>query len=568
MSKTIYQVLDRVMAKDLKGKNGRMSVANEDLGGIIMVANSLLKAANKAEKANDLVKETSLSQVTEAANLEPRIIIEESLKTHPMMGQFMMTLSNIFMGYYLQALQLTANVEAATPMGVLERLNPNRSGDTLIYTKAKGKLGMEEHQVMLSTGYVLPNFKKPATRFVALEAFDPVDAGFAMFYKGMGRYIDELEKEGETSPERIAKLRQDLKEMSDTNRQMANAKDDQLLARRLLDQQLELVEKAKESMAKVSEDSRQKVIELSRTEKQITEVNSKLRNIKDTPENQEMINQLKEELRQNEDKAQVLRENIETQRGLYDGLTKSLDERRKQVEQMQKDFVNAPIVDSQAVRTALKGLNEANNLAIGRWIEVTMSLQGRQVTVPVAVRMRPMFAATIIMRELVAYGDIKESWNERWARFKSGELSFKDWLLQSDRIRHQKKLVALDKNGVLMDMIKRRSQNFKAALASGQPSLGGASAMFIVSKETMDYVQALTGHNFDNAEIRELFFAANSAMVVVVIDDRWDRVTIYTRGVSVGSDYSTKDFAKFGKGDGPDIMEIFKAYQMGSAPRF
>ena len=72
----------------------------------------------------------------------------------------------------------------------------------------------------------------------------------------------------------------------------------------------------------------------------------------------------------------------------------------------------------------------------------------------------------------------------------------------------------------------------------------------------------------DEKFLRELFFAANSAMMVVVVDDRWDRVTTYTRGVSVGSDYSIRDFAKFGKGDGPDIMEIFKAYQMGSAPRF
>ena len=287
---------------------------------------------------------------------------------------------------------------------------------------------------------------------------------------------------------------------------------------------------------------------------------------KDAKERAERRKQTEKELERVENELNKKRQNLVG--NATEQLRRHLDTAKEQLAQMRANMPQGPKVSQQAMSQALKGLNEANNLAVGRWIQVTMTLQGHQVEIPVALRMRPMFAATIIMRELIAYGDIKESWSERWLRFKAGELSFKDWLLQSDRIRHQKKLVTLDKNGILMDMIKRRSKNFEAAVKSGQPSLGGASAMFIVSKDTMDYVQSVTGHNFDNEEIRELFFAANSAMMVVVVDDRWDRITTYTRGVSVGSDYSIRDFAKFGKGDGPDIMEIFKAYQMGSAPRF
>lgn len=498
MSKSIHQILNQVMAKNLKGANGRLSASAESLGGIMLVADQIIQASKAAGKKMDSTKEHSLSEVSSAANIEPRIIIEENLKTHPQMSAFMMTLSNVFMGYYLQSLSLTASVDAATPMGILDRLNPNR-GDVF----DPKKFGLEEHQYLLKNSYTLPNFKRKLPKWVATEAFKPATDALNNMVE---MYLKALEEEG-TAPEEIAALRE-------------------MFARYLSPEQQ--VDPDNIPAAKAN---------LERKEAE--------------------VKQIREALVQHAGNS-VAVEKLKT----------LLEQEEENLKQLKANMPKGPKVSQQAMSQALKGLNEANNLAVGRWIQVTLTLQGHEVEIPVALRMRPMFAATIIMRELIAYGDIKESWSERWLRFKAGELSFKDWLLQSDRIRHQKKLVTLDKNGILMDMIKRRSKNFEAAVKSGQPSLGGAAAMFIVSKDTMDYVQSVTGHNFDNEEIRELFFAANSAMMVVVVDDRWDRVTTYTRGVSVGSDYSIRDFAKFGKGDGPDIMEIFKAYQMGSAPRF
>lgn len=551
MSKSIHQILNQVMAKNLKGANGRLSASAESLGGIMLVADQIIQASKAAGKKMDSTKEHSLSEVSSAANIEPRIIIEENLKTHPQMSAFMMTLSNVFMGYYLQSLQLTGNVDAATPMGILDRLNPNR-GDVF----DPKKFGLEEHQYLLKNSYTLPNFKRKLPKWVATEAFKPV-AGAADFV--IEKYLKALEEEG-TPAEEINALREMFARYTSAEQQARNP-DDIRAAKEAVEQQERLIAELQTQVTKVEEASlHRKTEELKDLKAQRDALQN--RTGEDGYDKVQVDKELDELNKKIAEKEASLLNNTSTE------LKRQLDVAKEQLAQLKANMPQGPKVSQQAMSQALKGLNEANNLAVGRWIQVTLTLQGHQVEIPVALRMRPMFAATIIMRELIAYGDIKESWSERWLRFKAGELSFKDWLLQSDRIRHQKKLVTLDKNGILMDMIKRRSKNFEAAVKSGQPSLGGAAAMFIVSKDTMDYVQSVTGHNFDNEEIRELFFAANSAMMVVVVDDRWDRVTTYTRGVSVGSDYSIRDFAKFGKGDGPDIMEIFKAYQMGSAPRF
>ena len=551
MSKSIHQILNQVMAKNLKGANGRLSASAESLGGIMLVADQIIQASKAAGKKMDSTKEHSLSEVSSAANIEPRIIIEENLKAHPQMSAFMMTLSNVFMGYYLQSLQLTGNVDAATPMGILDRLNPNR-GDVF----DPKKFGLEEHQYLLKNSYTLPNFKRKLPKWVATEAFKPV-AGAADFV--IEKYLKALEEEG-TPAEEINALREMFARYTSAEQQARNP-DDIRAAKEAVEQQERLIAELQSQINTVEEASlHRKTEELKDLKAQRDALQN--RTGEDGYDKVQVDKELDELNKKIAEKEASLLNNTSTE------LKRQLDVAKEQLAQLKANMPQGPKVSQQAMSQALKGLNEANNLAVGRWIQVTLTLQGHQVEIPVALRMRPMFAATIIMRELIAYGDIKESWSERWLRFKAGELSFKDWLLQSDRIRHQKKLVTLDKNGILMDMIKRRSKNFEAAVKSGQPSLGGASAMFIASKDTMDYVQSVTGHNFDNEEIRELFFAANSAMMVVVVDDRWDRVTTYTRGVSVGSDYSIRDFAKFGKGDGPDIMEIFKAYQMGSAPRF
>lgn len=221
------------------------------------------------------------------------------------------------------------------------------------------------------------------------------------------------------------------------------------------------------------------------------------------------------------------------------------------------------------VSSGLKNIQEADNLAVGRLVQVKLTQNDQSYEVPVAVRVRPMFVPKPIMRELVALGDVKESWSERWHKMRSGEISFiSDWIFQSDVINHKRKLLALDKQGLYRELINRRKNNKLAALTSGHVSLGSASSFIIISAQTAREVELTTGQSLTNAAFRAKVFGENSAMMILIVDTEWERVVTYTRGINGGVDYSFKDFEGFGKGNGPDITEIMKAYALGNNPRF
>ena len=221
------------------------------------------------------------------------------------------------------------------------------------------------------------------------------------------------------------------------------------------------------------------------------------------------------------------------------------------------------------VSSGLKNIQEADNLAVGRLVQVKLTQNDQTYEVPVAVRVRPMFVPKPIMRELVALGDVKQSWSERWHKMRSGEISFiSDWIFQSDVINHKRKLLALDKQGLYRELINRRKNNKLAALTTGHVSLGSASSFIVISAQTAREVELSTGQSLTNADFRTKVFGENSAMMILIVDTEWERVITYTRGISGGVDYSFKDFEGFGKGNGPDITEIMKAYALGNNPRF
>ena len=55
-------------------------------------------------------------------------------------------------------------------------------------------------------------------------------------------------------------------------------------------------------------------------------------------------------------------------------------------------------------------------------------------------------------------------------------------------------------------------------------------------------------------------------MLLFVVDTEWEMVKIYHRGIEHPTRLTIKELKSAGKGNGPDIAEILKAYQLGRAP--
>ena len=429
---TLSQIVGKVQALQLKGKKYEV-VGMESVLSVTDSINAIGQAIDAYDTAKTLTGETSFSEFTRAANLEPRVMVEDTLKTLPQLPKFLMGLTNIYTAYYLQAISLTATINDVSVISILDKFNPNREASLSkllknINTAKKDKSSAYGKFSKESYAYVLPN------------------------YNNYGIVPVNMQKSLEAD---VAKL----------------------------------VEAKDEADA--------------------------------------------------EEKAKKAKEDLEKEKIHYN------------------------------VSSGLKNIQEADNLAVGRLVQVKLTQNDQSYEVPVAVRVRPMFVPKPIMRELVALGDVKESWSERWHKMRSGEISFiSDWIFQSDVINHKRKLLALDKQGLYRELINRRKNNKLAALTSGHVSLGSASSFIVISAQTAREVELTTGQSLTNAAFRTKVFGENSAMMILIIDTEWERVVTYTRGINGGVDYSFKDFEGFGKGNGPDITEIMKAYALGNNPRF
>lgn len=429
---TLSQIVGKVQALQLKGKKYEV-VGMESIISATDGINAIGNAIDAYDTAKTLTGETSFSEFTRAANLEPRVMVEDTLKTLPQLPKFLMGLTNIYTAYYLQAISLTATINDVSVISILDRFNPNRDASLSrllknINNARKDKSNLYAKFSKESYAYVLPN------------------------YKNYGIVPVNMQKALEAQAENLIPAE--------------NAKD------------------AKE---------------------------------------------IKEEIKQ----------------------------------ELEKERIN------YNVSSGLKNIQEADNLAVGRLVQVKLTQNEHTYEVPVAVRVRPMFVPKLIMRELVALGDVKQSWSERWHKMRSGEISFiSDWIFQSDVINHKRKLLALDKQGLYRELINRRKNNKLAALTTGHVSLGSASSFIVISAQTAKEVELTTGQSLTNAAFRAKVFGENSAMMIIIIDTEWERVVTYTRGINGGVDYSFKDFEGFGKGNGPDITEIMKAYALGNNPRF
>lgn len=429
---TLSQIVGKVQALQLKGKKYEV-VGMESVLSVTDSINAIGQAIDAYDTAKTLTGETSFSEFTRAANLEPRVMVEDTLKTLPQLPKFLMGLTNIYTAYYLQAISLTATINDVSVISILDKFNPNREASLSkllknINTAKKDKTSSYAKFSKESYAYVLPNYNNYGTVPVNMQKALEAD---------------------------VAKL----------------------------------VEAKDEADA--------------------------------------------------EEKAKKAKEDLEKEKMHYN------------------------------VSSGLKNIQEADNLAVGRLVQVKLTQNDQSYEVPVAVRVRPMFVPKPIMRELVALGDVKESWSERWHKMRSGEISFiSDWIFQSDVINHKRKLLALDKQGLYRELINRRKNNKLAALTSGHVSLGSASSFIVISAQTAREVELTTGQSLTNAAFRAKVFGENSAMMILIVDTEWERVVTYTRGINGGVDYSFKDFEGFGKGNGPDITEIMKAYALGNNPRF
>lgn len=247
--------------------------------------------------------------------------------------------------------------------------------------------------------------------------------------------------------------------------------------------------------------------------------------------------------------------------------------------------LEAPGKDSSKMIVGGKGkdpaevITDISNLSVGKLVNITItynkSVEGVKddsasaVTIPVNFRLMVSSVPNSTIAHLLAVHQDESSLVERFHAWRSGRISFiKDLIFCQDLIDEHKRAMIGDESGTMLEIMRRVNNSKKYGVITKNPSLVSASNLFVITEEIARDLEGKLGGRLTNFKTREQAFQNTYAMVIVVIDREWQRVTFYTRGIQSYTDMSYKELKSAGKDKGPDIMDILKSLNTGHTPVF
>lgn len=204
---------------------------------------------------------------------------------------------------------------------------------------------------------------------------------------------------------------------------------------------------------------------------------------------------------------------------------------------------------------------EVENLAVGKLLNVEIDGgDGKSAKLPVLIRLVPAVVPSEALTHIFTAGG-RDSWSHRFFLVSTGQLHFwRDFVLGQDMIDAHMKALMTDRSGVYKEINDRRRNNVSKAVTSGRVSLADASNVAIISSNTMKTTANTLYSRIDDMAVREKIFDNSYLLMLLVVDERWGRVTIYHRGVDLSSSYRLDDIKMAEKNKGTDITELFKMF--------
>jgi len=205
---------------------------------------------------------------------------------------------------------------------------------------------------------------------------------------------------------------------------------------------------------------------------------------------------------------------------------------------------------------------EVENLAVGKLLNVSITdpATKQSAKLPVLIRLVPAVVPSDALTHIFTAGG-RDSWSHRFFLVKTGQLTFwRDFVLGQDMIDAHMKALMTDRSGVYKEINDRRRNNISKAVLSNRLSLADASNVAIISSNTLKTTASQLYARMDDMSVREKIFDNSYLLMLLVVDVRWGRVTIYHRGIDLSSSYRLDDIKMAEKSKGSDITELFKMF--------
>lgn len=191
------------------------------------------------------------------------------------------------------------------------------------------------------------------------------------------------------------------------------------------------------------------------------------------------------------------------------------------------------------------------------------------VTVPVVIKLDTMVMNGDVIGGIATANADEITLGSRMRDAISGRISFiKDFILCSDLIKTQKKTMIKDTNGFYTQLLKRLNNSKIYSALSGNISMSGISAIYVMSEQDENEIQRKIGGRLTNKATRDIVFDNTSAMMLVVIDKEWERVSIHIRDIDGFSQNSFDSFKSSTDKNNNVLMDYMKAFSMNSPASF
>lgn len=219
-------------------------------------------------------------------------------------------------------------------------------------------------------------------------------------------------------------------------------------------------------------------------------------------------------------------------------------------------------------------IKDATALSVGRMYTIDISEGNHSASIPILIRLLTVQCKSDLLVHILSDGAKAKSSTrkERWFGYKMGDLKFwRDIVATTDLIDEHKKALLQDDTGVYSEILRRRRtatvHDFPAIITGEKFSVGTASNLVITTRETIKELEAVVGGKFDNFDVRQMVFRRSYLMIVAVVDTDYDQVTFYYRGIKTPTEMSVRDLKKPAK-EGSNLVDVLRAFQQGTAPRF
>lgn len=189
------------------------------------------------------------------------------------------------------------------------------------------------------------------------------------------------------------------------------------------------------------------------------------------------------------------------------------------------------------------------NLAVGRLIDVPISLGGKPSNVTVTCTLMPKFVENKLLQEiLAAYVGKDQSYIGSYQRMRRGEVkSFMDYALGLEEIADDRALLMNDQEGVYQRIRQRKLNSSLTSVMSGKQNMNIASNMVVFSDtKRKDYEMAMR-MKLARPEAREKFFETTGSLMLAVVNTVREQIIIYQRGVPLQAVLSFNDIKTAGK---------------------